>query len=285
MKKSGLSILYLAGAVVLVVVGVVIGSQLPQKTTSPIPSIDTLDAPPPLATTSVHAPRGLTATGSAPMNGAASSIASLVDGLRERLEQQPDDMQGWVLLAKSYAYLQRLDDAKEALTQAQTLGFDQSLDLQALADEASAPRAATPPSPLPTTSISADYQAQKGSASILVSVKLAPELSDHYPPETPVFIYAKAANPSSLQAGPPLVALKKTLGDLPLYVALTDSMSLMPQRPLNSVSEVIVGARIALSGNPIRQPGDIEQDSPPTATGQQRQVSLLLGRSNSVAGG
>lgn len=51
-----------------------------------------------------------------------SSVASLVGGLEDRLRAQPDDGKGWLLLAKSYRYLGRLDDAREAYKKADALG-------------------------------------------------------------------------------------------------------------------------------------------------------------------
>jgi len=54
-------------------------------------------------------------------NGAAS-VASLVGGLEDRLQAEPDDGKGWLLLAKSYRYLGRMDDAREAYRKADALG-------------------------------------------------------------------------------------------------------------------------------------------------------------------
>ena len=49
---------------------------------------------------------------------AAESISSLVDGLAARLEENPEDSKGWLLLAKSYEHLNRLDDARYAYAMA-----------------------------------------------------------------------------------------------------------------------------------------------------------------------
>lgn len=54
--------------------------------------------------------------------GKVESVASLVIGLEERLEQNPDDGKGWLLLAKSYHHLGRLDEARDAYRRADTLG-------------------------------------------------------------------------------------------------------------------------------------------------------------------
>lgn len=55
-------------------------------------------------------------------------IAGMVDGLAERLEEEPNDLRGWLMLIRSYRILDREDDAKAA----QTRG------LEAFADDAAA---------------------------------------------------------------------------------------------------------------------------------------------------
>lgn len=55
-------------------------------------------------------------------NGNIGTVASLVTGLEDRLQEQPDDGKGWLLLAKSYRHLGRLDEAREAYRKADVLG-------------------------------------------------------------------------------------------------------------------------------------------------------------------
>ena len=50
------------------------------------------------------------------------SVSSLTAGLEARLRDQPDDGEGWLLLAKSYVYLNRQDDARSAYARAVALG-------------------------------------------------------------------------------------------------------------------------------------------------------------------
>ena len=47
-----------------------------------------------------------------------ADIAALVEGLAKRLEAQPDDLEGWVMLGRSYGVLERYDDAVVALRHA-----------------------------------------------------------------------------------------------------------------------------------------------------------------------
>jgi len=48
----------------------------------------------------------------------AEMIAGLVAGLAARLEEQPDDLEGWVMLIRSYGVLDRPDEAKAAVEKA-----------------------------------------------------------------------------------------------------------------------------------------------------------------------
>lgn len=65
----------------------------------------------------------------------ADQIAGLVDGLAARLKQEPDNPQGWVMLARSYSVLQRFPEAVQAYEKAVALVPDNG---QLLADYADA---------------------------------------------------------------------------------------------------------------------------------------------------
>jgi len=61
--------------------------------------------------------------GSGAKDGTAlGSVQSMVGGLEERLQQQPDDGKGWLLLAKSYRHMGRLEEARLAYGKADALG-------------------------------------------------------------------------------------------------------------------------------------------------------------------
>ena len=51
----------------------------------------------------------------------APEIEGLVDKLQARLEAEPGDVRGWMLLARSYIMLQRFDEAADAFARAATL--------------------------------------------------------------------------------------------------------------------------------------------------------------------
>lgn len=85
-------------------------------------------------------PSGLEATASAPpqghpsANSALPSVDQMVARLAERLKQNPDDVKGWRLLARSYVVMKRYPDAVAALRQARGIAGDQPDILIELAD-------------------------------------------------------------------------------------------------------------------------------------------------------
>jgi cytochrome c-type biogenesis protein CcmH len=88
---------------------------------------------------------------------------------------------------------------------------------------------------------------------LTVTVNLADGLRSLVAPDDALFIYAKAMQ------GPPMpLAVKRlTVGQLPVTVKLTDSDAMMPSMKISAFDQVIVGARVSKSGNPIGQPGDL----------------------------
>lgn len=91
---------------------VAVGSWLASRSTEPAPPVSSTDPLPSVA-----------ATGPAPKSDSGlAPVGDLVGGLEQRLQQNPDDGKGWLLLAKSYQYLGRLDEAREAYKKADDLG-------------------------------------------------------------------------------------------------------------------------------------------------------------------
>jgi len=70
----------------------------------------------------------------------APSIDALIEPLRQKLRDNPDDVGNWVLLAQSYDYLGRYAEARDALAHAEALGYVPSEPL---------PGAAAAPTPAP----------------------------------------------------------------------------------------------------------------------------------------
>jgi cytochrome c-type biogenesis protein CcmH len=64
----------------------------------------------------------------------AASIDEMVAKLAERLQQQPDDLKGWVMLARSYTILKRYSEAEDAYANALRLGGENANLLADYAD-------------------------------------------------------------------------------------------------------------------------------------------------------
>lgn len=111
-----------------------------------------------------------------------------------------------------------------------------------------------------------------GSASVSVKVSLSEEIAAKAKPGDIVFIYAKAVS------GPPmpLAAVRSKVSDLPATIVLDDSQAMMPNMKMSSFPEVIVGARISLSGQPTAQPGDLEGLSQPLKTAGENEIELVI---------
>jgi cytochrome c-type biogenesis protein CcmH len=71
----------------------------------------------------------------APHEAGAEQFAAAVERLAERLKEQPDNAEGWAMLARSYVQLGRLPDAVPAFRKAVSLATD---DARLLADYADA---------------------------------------------------------------------------------------------------------------------------------------------------
>ena len=108
---------------------------------------------------------------------------------------------------------------------------------------------------------------------LTLRVDINSELRAQVDPATAVFVYAKAMQ------GPPMpLAVKRLqLKDLPATLSLGDADAMMPAMKLSSFDQVIVGARVSFSGNPVAQVGDffteqgsIDSKNPPP------QISLTI---------
>jgi len=73
-----------------------------------------------------------------------ASVPSLIDGLRQRLQRDPDDARGWALLAQSYAFIGETDLAEQAVDHAVAHGFDESDLRQRVAGASRDPHAGLP---------------------------------------------------------------------------------------------------------------------------------------------
>jgi len=257
-------------------------------------------------------------------NAQDMSIETMLDRVKQRLRDNPEDAEGWFILGRTLLSMQMIDEAVTAFQRTYDLVGDQPGVMFTLADalalqnqgsmtgepEALVTRgleiAPNDPTGLWLSGLAAeqrqDYKtaharwasmlpliandvessaevnrllgilekrdptiepvasiAQSAAVSITVSIDLDTSLRNQVAPGDAVFVYAKAMQ------GPPMpLAVKKlTVADLPASVSLSDSDAMMPTMKLSSFEQVVVGARVSKSGNPVAQAGDffVEQES------------------------
>jgi cytochrome c-type biogenesis protein CcmH len=185
------------------------------------------------------------------------SVASLLAGLEARLEENPDDSDGWLLLAKSYNYLGRTDEAIDAYDRAVALGqFDETLD--ALANGGTA-----------------DDVTDSGSGTAAVVsgvVSLSDRAAEIVEPTDTLFIFARAPG----QAGPPAAVVQQSAGDLPVEFRLTDAQSMVAGNALSNFDTVVVTARISRGGNAANALQGLEAQSGPVAVTGGEPVKLVV---------
>jgi cytochrome c-type biogenesis protein CcmH len=276
-------------------------------------------------------------------------VAEMADKLAARLEKEPGNAQGWIVLAHTYYAMQRFGDAVKAyeratalvpdnadlladyadalaatqqslngkpmelvaralkldptqwkaLALAGTAAFDrqdyptaivywerlkQSLppdsdlarSLESSLAEARAfagnkaasatppqKSAATAPPASAPTQATAPAKSAAGAPTIAGTVRLSPALAARAGPDDAVFIFARAAQGPKM----PLAVMKKRVADLPATFSLDDSMAMTPEMKISNFPEIVIGARVAKSGNAAPQSGDLEGFSAPVKLG------------------
>ncbi len=89
---------------------------------------------------------------------------------------------------------------------------------------------------------------------VKVRVGIAPELSSKVPAGAPLFVMVRGAE----GGGPPLAVTRRMSDQFPQLIELTDRDAMIAGRGLSSTSRVTVVARVARSGDPRAQSGDLE---------------------------
>lgn len=230
----------------------------------------------------------------------AQRYAEAADSYKKLAEQFEDDAQLWAYYAQAL-YIgagRRLSaTARQALQRALKINPRQptALGLQGMhafeqQDYDTAIKAWTgllaglPPGSEQATTINAALQRARSlapktgskveadAAEASIKVNVAADIGADLPPETTVFVYARAANGPKM----PLAIQRLQLGDLPASVELNDSMAMSPAMRLSTTNTVQVIARISLSGQATAQNGDWEARSKPLQTRRQADAVELV---------
>ena len=102
--------------------------------------------------------------------------------------------------------------------------------------------------------VNAAAAASQQGAQVSGVVDIDPALRTQIKDTDTVFVFARATEGPRM----PLAVLRKQAKDLPISFTLDDSMSMMSAMKLSGFKQVVVGARVSKSGNPMAEAGDLE---------------------------
>jgi cytochrome c-type biogenesis protein CcmI len=218
--------------------------------------------------------------GAAPPIDHGADMQAAIAKLAAKLQQHPEDAEGWALLGRTYKAMQQYAQARDAFRHA----VEAAPEDARLAAEYAAAETPNPDPPMTdgTALSSCPVQGAEGSsecgddpqstARITVKVALNPKFKDRVGPKDTVFVFAKAAQ------GPPmpLAITRLTASQLPASVTLTDGMGMVPNLTLSQFPQIVLGARISKSGNAIAQSGDLQTLSAAMTTDQTEPVQLTI---------
>jgi hypothetical protein len=258
-----------------------IGGYLASRITAPESPQDTVNEQPVIDSAALPSESEL-ATWQQPSTGSAQhpedappsqvsqqpSVEVSAERLAAKLKANPDDAQGWLLLARSYEFLQRYDESYKAYQRAIDLGVDDPDVLKSQQEVLARSKGQTD-----TGETTAPKDASTGgAAAVTVRVSLSSALAKGASPNDTVYVFARAP------AGPPmpLAVVRKTVADLPAEVVLDDSMAMMPSRTLSKFDQVVVQARVSKSGNAMPQPGDLVSPAVTVATAAGEPLELTI---------
>ncbi|BBB26747.1 tetratricopeptide repeat protein [Amphritea japonica] len=195
----------------------------------------------------------------------AGPLDQMAQKLKDRLQNEPDDMEGWVLLGRTYQYMKDQSAADQAYAKATALGLTPAR-LKEVRSGMSVTQKAPPKRVFPEpktsrnlTAVMIDQALKDGPDTQQISVsgeiKITPLLAEQLAGKNAtLFIFARA------DKGPPmpLAAIRKTPATLPLNFTLSDSNAVIPDRKLSSSNAVIIGARISFNDSATASKGDLE---------------------------
>ena len=188
----------------------------------------------------------------------AGSMNAAIASLQARLAKGGGGADDWELLAKSYDFLGRPDEASKARTrQLPPLPLE---DLQSAGSGAAGGATAAAGS--------------AGGARVSGEVSISAGLRDKAAAGTTLFIVAKSVD----SPGPPVAVMRTTVGAWPLKFSLDDTQAMVPGRTLTAVGRVTVEARISPSGQPLPTPGDLQGSSGVINGGGGAPLNIVIDR-------
>jgi cytochrome c-type biogenesis protein CcmH len=174
-------------------------------------------------------------------------MSSAIASLEARLAKGGGTPEDWELLAKSYEFVGRPEDAAKAREHRFPAP---SSALEPLGP--GLPRLG-PSSSAPSTQ---SGSAQSGTA-IVGEVSLAETLRGKAKAGETLFIVAKSID----SPGAPVAVFRSSVGEWPVKFRLDDSQSMLPGRNLSSAGRVKIEVRISASGQALPAAGDLKGSS------------------------
>jgi hypothetical protein len=183
---------------------------------------------------------------------AAGSMGSAIASLEGRLAKGGGSADDWELLAKSYEFLGRPQDASKARAR-------QLPPLPPGTDETQA---------APAAAAVASGTAVSGEVSLAASLRAKAAAG------ATLFIVAKSVD----SPGIPVAVFRSSVGTWPVKFTLDDSQSMLPGRNLSSAGRVTVEARISQSGQPLPAAGDLQGSTAAINPADHQPLKILIDR-------
>ncbi len=209
---------------------------------------------------------------------AQPDVNAMIAQLEARLAREPDDAEGWLLLARSYQTLEQFDQAAAAYERVleiapmhpQALFFGGYIaagrgEYNLAADRWEAVmRVAAPPDEIRSDmerqiavwrgEVPAITTAPPESSDTVVTavITLSEEAAATVPDGATLFVIARDPQ----QPAPPIAVARRVLNSDPVAVDLGDRDAMVPGRTLSAFTSFELLARVSLSGNAMAQPGD-----------------------------
>lgn len=187
--------------------------------------------------------------------GSAGSLDTVTRNLAQRLATQGGTDDEWRLLAQSYEYMGRADDARAARKHVTTTSTSSAS------------------SPVGGAAQEGRPMGHPGTR-VFGTVQIDDELASLAPPGTTLFIYAT----DTASPGPPLAVLRLRVEHWPVTFVLDDADAMIPGRNLSSVKSIQLEARISPSGEALPSAGDLVGRLAAVDPHSQQAVSISIDR-------
>ena len=189
----------------------------------------------------------------------AGSLDAVTRNLAQRLATKGGTDDEWRLLAQSYEYMGRADDARAARKHVSTTSTN--------AQEGE-------PMGSPTERPAGRKSPAGTSSRVFGTVQIDEKLAPLATPGTALFIYAT----DTASPGPPLAVLRLQVEHWPITFVLDDADAMIPGRNLSSVKSIHLEARISPSGEALPRPGDLVGSLAAVDPHSQHAVNISIDR-------